>query len=100
MKPRFTLTPAAKEDLLAIWQYIAADNPAAADRVIDDLLDSSESIAAFPSLGPDRPDLASNVRYFPRGSYLIFYRPDSHGVEILRYVHAERDLFDALSDAP
>ena len=98
MKPRLTLTPAAKEDLLAIWQYIARDNPAAADAVIDDLLDSSECLAAFPSLGPDRPDLAPNVRYFPRGSYLIIYRAEPHGVEVLRYVRAERDLFDALSD--
>lgn len=98
MKPCLTLTPAAKEDLLAIWQYIAVDNPGAADDVIDDLLDSSEGLAAFPSLGPDRPDLAPNVRYFPRRKYLIIYRPDSRGVEILRYVRAERDLLDALSD--
>lgn len=99
MKPRLTLTPAAREDLLALWQYIAADNSPAADRVIDDLLDCSECLAAFPSLGPDRPDLAPNVRYFPRGSYLIVYRPEPHGVEVLRYVHAERDLLDALTEA-
>lgn len=98
MKSRLSLTPAAKEDLLAIWQYIAADNPAAADGVIDDLLDASENIAAFPSLGPSRPDLAPDVRYFPRGSYLIIYRPEPLGVEVLRYLRSERDLFDALSD--
>lgn len=98
MKPCLTLTPVAKEDLLAIWQYIATDNPAAADGLIDDLIDAAECLAAFPSLGPDRADLAPNVRYFPRGPYLIIYRPEPHGVEVLRFIRAERDLFDALAD--
>lgn len=98
MKPRLTLSPAAKGDLLALWQYIAADNPAAADSVLDDLLDASEMLAQFPLLGPDRPDLGPEIRYFPRKSVLIVYRPVLDGVEIVRFVRAERDLFEALAD--
>jgi plasmid stabilization system protein ParE len=34
-----TLDKAAKADLLEIWQQIAEDNPAAADRVLDQIWD-------------------------------------------------------------
>jgi toxin ParE1/3/4 len=39
-----------------------------------------------------RSDIAQGVRHFPVGNYLILYRVDDEGVEIVRYVHGRRRL--------
>ena len=33
--PRVVRSPRAKEDLIELWSYIAVDDPAAADRMLD-----------------------------------------------------------------
>ncbi|MBF0110069.1 MAG: type II toxin-antitoxin system RelE/ParE family toxin [Magnetococcales bacterium] len=33
---------------------------------------------------------------FPVGNYLIFYRPANHGVEIIRVLHASRNVENLL----
>jgi len=89
---RVTHTRQAREDLLSIWSYIAADSPAAADRVLDGIDRRCARLGENPKLGPARPDIASELRYFPVGSYLIFYREVSEGVEIVRVLHGARSL--------
>ena len=39
-----------------------------------------------------RDDLATGVRYFPVGNYLILYRDLGDGIEVVRYVHGRRRL--------
>ncbi len=68
----FTLTARAEEDLIDIWTYIAADNPAAADRVIDRIEDMFGRVATNPQLGQARTDLAEGLRYSVSGSYRCF----------------------------
>jgi toxin ParE1/3/4 len=46
-------------------------------------------------LGRSRPELASDLRSFPTGSYIIFYVPIETGIEIVRVVSGNRDI-DAL----
>lgn len=45
----------------------------------------------MPGIGTARetPKLATQM--FPKDGYLIFYRPQDDGVEILRVLHAARD---------
>ena len=47
---RYVLSPAADQDLADIWDYIAADSIAAADRWIGKLFDAFESLAQHPNL--------------------------------------------------
>jgi toxin ParE1/3/4 len=89
---RFIRTAVAEEDLIEIALYIAKDNPAAADRVLDALEEKTELLAEFPGLGAERPDVAAGVRAFPVGKYLILYREMEGGVEIVRYAHGARRL--------
>ncbi|MCC6627507.1 MAG: type II toxin-antitoxin system RelE/ParE family toxin [Chloroflexi bacterium] len=42
---RVLVTRQAQEELLAIWAYFAADNPAAADRVLDAIDQRSKRVA-------------------------------------------------------
>jgi len=95
----FILTARAEDDLLEIWAYIAADNPAAADRVLDRIEDVFGRIAAHPQLGAARPDLADGLRYSVSGNYLVLYRQVDDAVEIVRVVHGGRDLPSLFRDA-
>jgi plasmid stabilization system protein ParE len=56
----YALDPDARDDLDEIWEYIAADNPDAADRVITEILDAIRAVMPFPIS-------ATGVRTSPRG---------------------------------
>lgn len=82
----------AEQDLIDIWLHIALESPAAADRVLDKIDAACIGLAEYPKIGPARPDLAPGLRYFVVGSYLLLYREDASGVEIVRVVHGARLL--------
>jgi len=85
-------TAQAEEDLIDIWLYIAQDNPGAADRLLDEIEEKFFLLADQPQLGPARPDIAEECRYFPVGNYLILYRIISGGIEVVRVVQGSRRL--------
>lgn len=92
--PSILITPAAEEDLINIWNYIARDNEEAADRVYDATEDTFELLAESPHIGtsyhPRRIQL-KGVRFFPIKrfhSYLIYYREQPKGIEVVRVLHS------------
>jgi toxin ParE1/3/4 len=92
--PGIRRTAQAEEDLIDFWLYIAQDNPGAADRLLDEIEDKFSLLAANPKLGPARPDIAEDCRYFPVGRYLILYRLIADGIEVVRVVQGSRRLED------
>ena len=90
--PAIKRTARAEEDLIDIWLYIAHDDVRAAERLLDDIEEKFLLLAAQPSLGPARPDIAPGLRYLPVRRYLILYREITGGIEIVRVVHAARDV--------
>jgi toxin ParE1/3/4 len=95
----YQLGDTAKADLADIWHYVAADHSAAADRLIDALIDSFCMLAMHPEAGRPRPELAESIRSIPVGSYIVLYavREDEvYPVEVLRVVHGARDQKDLL----
>lgn len=89
---RVVRTPRAKADLIELWNYIAADNPPAADRMLD-LIDEKLAMLAINSrLGPARPDIGKDVRLLPVKRYVILYRERLDGIEVVRLVHGTRRL--------
>lgn len=89
------ITPAAIADLLEIWCFIAEDNMPAADSVLEVIQEKCNVIANTPGVGRSREDLAPNLRSVVTSSYVIFYRPNETGAEIVRVMHGARD-FDAI----
>lgn len=90
---RFLLTALAREDLSEIVEFIRADSPAAARRVLAELRDAIERLGRFPEIGHLRRDLASEpLRFWPVYSYLIVYRPDARPIEVVRVIHGARDV--------
>ena len=90
--PRILRTRAARSDYDEIWSYLAVRDLSAADRLIDQFDATLESIAATPRMGRKVEELAPNLRSFPVGNYLIFYRPLEDGMQLIRLVHGARDI--------
>lgn len=85
-------SPLAKADIVEIWAYIADDNPAAADRLITRFDEVFRRLLAQPLIGKATEELGAGVRFFPTGSYLIFYRQVDPNIEIIRVLHGARDI--------
>ena len=98
MTRRLRRSEAAESDLDDIWSYIAADSPAAADRVILRILAAEDRLAEFPELAAARPEMRPDLRIWPVGAYLMLYRVDRDAVEIVRIVHGARNLGQALDE--
>lgn len=92
MKRFVRRTRAADDDLFEIWDYIAEHSYGAADELINALDDKFHLLAEFPLIGHARNDIPSGMRSFPHGHYVIIYRPDLDGVEIIRALHGSRDF--------
>lgn len=90
----FRKTAQAETDLIAIWLYIAQDNPSAADHLLDTIEEKGWLLAENAKLGQARPDIAEDFRYFPVGRYLMLYRVVPGRIELVRVVHGMRMLND------
>jgi toxin ParE1/3/4 len=89
---RYRLTRDASNDLGEIARYIAAENPAAAQELLDRIEDRCRSLAEMPEAGRLRGELAANLRSVAVGNYVIFYRPDEDGIQVIRVLHGSRDI--------
>jgi len=85
-------SPRAQQDYGDIWDYIARDNPEAADRLLRRIDKKLELYASNPRMGRTRDNLAPGLRSFPVVPYLVFYRATSDGIELVRVLHGARDL--------
>ncbi len=72
------------DDLPSIYAYIAHDNPAAAERMLDGVEQTFAQIAYQPEIGvlyPTRNPQMNAVRMLPIigfNHYLVFYRIEEH----------------------
>jgi len=91
---KVVFSPHANRDLEQIVGYVTKDNPAAADKLGQKLIDRAFSLVAagnaqMGSRLRNRPD----VRKLVEGNYLILYRlfPTQNKVRILRFWHAAQN---------
>lgn len=101
---RILRTLQARQDLLDIGEYIAQQNPDAAVDFLDELETKFQRLAANARIGQLcanlAPDLPAELRQFPFGNYVIFYRPLDDGIVIYRILHGRRDIPQVLRDEP
>jgi toxin ParE1/3/4 len=90
----YRLSPQAKVELEEIGDHIAEDSPGDAKRFIELPTPKLETLGRHPMIGRARPELRADLRSFPFGAYLILYRTIDDGAEIVRVVHAARNLDD------
>ncbi|MGP8245692.1 MAG: type II toxin-antitoxin system RelE/ParE family toxin [Bryobacteraceae bacterium] len=90
-KRGFDLHPLAARDIREIWEFIMADNPAAAGRVREDLLHAIRALVPFPNEGHRRPDLTLRPLRFKRvRDYLIAYAPEEKPLWVVAVMHGRR----------
>jgi plasmid stabilization system protein ParE len=87
----FDLHPGAAQDITEIWEFIAEDNPLAARRVREEILDGIRRLVPFPNQGHMRPDLTSRpLRFQTIRDYLIVYSPDEKPLVVIAVLHGRR----------
>jgi toxin ParE1/3/4 len=89
---RFSRSRLAEQDLEEIWFTIAGDNVAAADALLDRIEAKCELLATHRELGRARPEIREGLRSFTVGNYILFYRTEPGGIELVRVLHGARDL--------
>jgi len=91
MSSGYALHPGAFADLDDIPDYIAQEDPDAADRVMSEIFDAIRRLLAFPHQGHRRSDLSSRpLRFFLVRDYLIAYAPDEKPLWVVAVIHGRR----------
>jgi toxin ParE1/3/4 len=107
MRFRVSQRRQARQDILELIGYIAAENPKAAAALYDGyerIL--ATTLASTPDIGrpyASRHSRLQGVRAISIGrfrNYLIFYRRKDDEVEVLRVLHGARDIRSILGAEP
>ena len=87
----YALHPEAFTDLDDIREYIAEDNPDAANRVITEIFDGIRALVAAPHQGYRRPHLTSRpLRFKLVREYVIAYAPEEKPLWVVAVFHGRR----------
>jgi len=95
-----TRSPRARLDLIEIWHYIAADNEPAASDMLRRIDRAVRVLADRPNAGRARPELHPDIRSFPIGNYIVFYRVTERAIDIVRVLSGFRDIDRVYFDEP
>jgi toxin ParE1/3/4 len=95
---RLIFTDPAARDLDDIIDYIAADDPAAAEGVYRSIVAATGRLKDFPDIGhvgrlPGTRELS--ISSLP---YIVAYQRDAQAVTILAIFHAARDIRSTIRD--
>jgi plasmid stabilization system protein ParE len=91
MSSGYALHPEAFADLDDIRDYIAQENPDAADQVMSEIFDTIRRLVPFPHRGHRRPDLSSRpLRFILVREYLIAYAPEEKPLWVVAVIHGRR----------
>ena len=90
---RVELAPQALLDLEDIADFIARDNPNAALRWVDRLVDCAQRVGALPRSGRVVPEIGDpNIREVRLRTYRIIYRIEARRVLVLTVIEGHRRL--------
>lgn len=94
-------SPEALNDLDEIWTYINNElqNPAAAQKIVSETLDTIEKLQDFAELGPPLysiTEFESDYRFLVCGKHIVFYRLMGLDVHIDRVLYGRRNYMNIL----
>jgi toxin ParE1/3/4 len=98
MRRTVFIRPRARADLVEIAAYIARGSPASSSRFLEASERCFRMLARFPELGTithfKSLHLHGMRRFRIKGfeNYLVFYRRNDDGIEIIRVPHGARDI--------
>jgi plasmid stabilization system protein ParE len=94
--PSARRSQSAERDLQDIAFRIAFEEqrPLTADRIIDELIGQAEKVAELSTnaiLGTAAPELGEGVRLFAYKRWVIIFRYQPHGIDVLRFADGSQD---------
>lgn len=101
MGVKIRVNPVAAADLQEIMDYIAQDNPDAAQKTVKDIVSKIEGLLEFPEIGTQlapKIKLKNKYRYLVSGPYYIFYVYENKIVSVQRVLHTKRDIAALIPD--
>jgi addiction module RelE/StbE family toxin len=93
---RLRWTPRALRRLKSIRGSIAPENPVAADRILQRIVEAAETLAIHPAMGRPGRILGTRELVLADTHYLIAYRVSEVEIAILTVMHAAQMWPEAL----
>ena len=96
--PTARRTEAAERDLQDIAYHIALKDgrPLTADQIVDELIGQAEKIARLSAsavVGTAAPEIGDGIRLFSCKRWVILFRYQPHGIDVLRFADGSQDYF-------
>ena len=87
----YALHVEAIADLEAIWEFIADDNPDAADRIREQIYQAIQALVQFPGQGYRRLNIAGpHIRFVNVREYVVAYVPNERPLLVIAVIHGRR----------
>jgi len=87
------LTPAAAEQLKAIWRYSAATwDDDRADAYLLDIDAALQALAKSPKLGRARPEIHEGYHSMRVRGHVVFYLIDETHIDVIGVLHERMDV--------
>lgn len=92
MASRLTLdwTPVATRDLRAAYEYVAAENVAAAEALLDRIFSAVERLGRYPQMGRTGRVEGTRELVITGTPFVVVYRTGRDRVDVLAVLHAAR----------
>lgn len=89
----YRLTPAAKSDLLEIWNYtLKTWGEKKAEDYLLNIEIKLEQLAENPESGLKRPEIKQGYYSFPVKKHIIFYLRSENHIDIIGILHERMDI--------
>jgi toxin ParE1/3/4 len=89
-KPQLEWRQQAIDDLVEIVEYIAEDNPDAAQALKDEIEEKTAKLPDHPKLYKPSPRVKGMRELVARSNYIVLYRETPALVEVVNVFHARR----------
>lgn len=88
----YIISRPAIRDLESISAYFADVNVEAGEKFLQGFSKRCQQLASFPNIGRSYDDLQFGLRGLPLEGYIILYRTNADGIEIVRVANGRQDL--------
>lgn len=83
-------TTPATEELLAAYEYVAADNPSAAEKVVNHIWETVDILGQHPLAGRKGRVAGTRELIIPGTPFVVAYKVEKSEVWVLAVMHAAR----------
>lgn len=86
------ISPAARDDLRDIYHFgLRKWGQNRSGKYLEETKERFWALCEQPHMGCERPELLPEMRSFAVASHVVFYRPQSQRIEVIRVLHGRQD---------